>query len=356
MPLTCGCRPNVLGDLERQLYSVRRPRGAAAKAAGERPAPVGTLGEHATDDNYLRLALRLKYFVDPPRQSQFRVVSVLSYRDGSGEERYVSGTNCESAGMIQNSICGERSALSQLRLYDWKGVITVYVVTDMCGATVSPGILCREQLSANLPSDTPVVMASGATPDGVEPALVTRSTLGELLPLSDVYTYTSVHQRLDHTQSQAWAENFAAKCQPATQALAGGALQAYAAAKEAAQRNLGNEWHPLGLGAAVVFADGTIESSGISKCVEYGNTADAIQRLQEYIERKAKQGVKATAVIQSDHRGVLLAPYATARSYLTEHGLGDILVAAHTPEGKVVVTTAIHLAPNTPAWDGLSSQ
>eukprot|EP01065_Artemidia_motanka_P052907 TRINITY_DN966_c0_g2_i1.p1 TRINITY_DN966_c0_g2~~TRINITY_DN966_c0_g2_i1.p1 ORF type:complete len:242 (+),score=82.28 TRINITY_DN966_c0_g2_i1:373-1098(+) len=241
-------------------------------------------------------------------------------------------------------------------MYDCAGVTAVYVVTDMLGSVVTPGLLCRENLMANLPPDMPVYMASAATPDGVDPVLQKRTTLGELLPHSDVYALAAVRDRMKPADTQKWAERFGGCCQRADAGLPEEVRPALAAARRCCSENSGDAWHPLQLGAAVLFEDGTVESSGQAKCVEYGNTVCPVSRLQELIERRRRRGVMPKWVLQCDQRGVLLAPYAPARAYLTEHGFGGVNVAAHGLDGRVAVAKAAQLAPDTPAWDGNSSQ
>eukprot|EP01062_Namystynia_karyoxenos_P062228 TRINITY_DN55143_c0_g1_i1.p1 TRINITY_DN55143_c0_g1~~TRINITY_DN55143_c0_g1_i1.p1 ORF type:complete len:401 (+),score=129.63 TRINITY_DN55143_c0_g1_i1:112-1203(+) len=357
--LTCCPPSHVLGDLRRQLAAAAGPGAAAAAAAGRPPhAGVHPLGEAASDDDYLRLALSMKVGMrEAPLQSGFRVVAILRYRDSAGVERYMGGTNIEAGSWVGNSLCAERSAMSLLRLVDCSGVSVVYVVSDMIGAVVTPGVMCRELLCCNLPQDTPVVMGSADGPLSTEVALRKKSTVGELYPLGDVMARAVVANRLPRADMQGWADSFAARCQRAPAALPRSPEwgQVFSAASAASASSTGNDWHPLKLGAAVGFSDGSVESSAQAICIEYGNTVCPVSRLQEFIERRRRQGVRAVVLLQVDQRGLLHAPFAAARAYLTEHGYGDCQTAAHEMDGAIRVVPVSSLVADPPAWNGRSS-
>ena len=100
-----------------------------------------------------------------------------------------------------------------------------------------------------------------------------------------------------------------------------------AKATEAANRgNDRSELHPIQYAAAVLFEDGTIQTACQRKCLEYGCSLDAVTQLGTYMEQETKARAKAKLLVQTDQFGVLHAPFATARAYLSEFGFDDLKV------------------------------
>ena len=118
--------------------------------------------------------------------------------------------------------------------------------------------------------------------------------------------------------------------------------------------------HPIQYGAAVVFGDGTIATSHQSSALVYSCTLDAVSQLVGHIQESSSVPF---LLMQVDQHGIAPAPFAPARSYLTEHGHGECHILLHEtlPTNQVVHVTTVNdralksvpaaeLAPNAPAW------
>ena len=84
--------------------------------------------------------------------------------------------------------------------------------------------------------------------------------------------------------------------------------------------------HPIHFGAAVLFDDGTICTSHQTSALEYGCTLDAVSQLVSYIQEST---APPTLLVQADQYGIAHAPFAPARSFLTEHGHEQCLILLH---------------------------
>ena len=91
-----------------------------------------------------------------------------------------------------------------------------------------------------------------------------------------------------------------------------------------------------------------------SYTTEYGNTLDPITQLVVGMERRRVQAldilkssdrVVPKVLLQVDQFGVCHAPFAMARSILTEHGYGDVLCIVHDTFGEVAPHEAVSLVP-----------
>ena len=107
-------------------------------------------------------------------------------------------------------------------------------------------------------------------------------------------------------------------------------------AQKASQRDSRAALHPLRYGAAVLFSDGSTSTAYQKKALEYGCSLDAVTQLAQAIEDQAivdKGGEsgdpRPVLLIQTDQFGVLHAPFAPGRAYLSEHGYGDCEIAVH---------------------------
>jgi hypothetical protein len=134
--------------------------------------------------------------------------------------------------------------------------------------------------------------------------------------------------------------------------------------------------HPIRFSAAVLFEDGTIESAWMLKALEYGCTLDPVSQLIRDIEKKrvcaicsssisngteaasadsaAGSGVsihqagllcKPVSLVMCDQFGVCHAPFAQARSLLSEHGYGYLTVLVHGEDGALHSPSVAELIP-----------
>ena len=71
------------------------------------------------DDNWLGLAAAVRLTVEPPCQSKFRVVAIVTFTDGRGTGRHVVGVNMEGH-TLANSLCAEvrRTVIRTIRVFE----------------------------------------------------------------------------------------------------------------------------------------------------------------------------------------------------------------------------------------------
>ena len=102
-------------------------------------------------------------------------------------------------------------------------------------------------------------------------------------------------------------------------------------AQKASDRDSRTALHPLQYGAAVLFSDGSTSVAYQKKALEYGCSLDAVNQLAQAIEDKGREPGAPCPVLlaQADQFGVLHAPFAPARAYLSEHGHGNCEIAVH---------------------------
>ncbi|CAK0862171.1 unnamed protein product [Prorocentrum cordatum] len=240
---------------------------------------------------------------------------------------------------------------------------------------IFPGPCCREFLVATCAPETEVVVSGSAEPE----ALVTEP-LRELLPLPSAYC------RRGQDVMKALGESLEAKVgPPAEPRFAAAYAAALACARRQGQQKAifpvlfaaaarwpsgrthyqpGTYPYPyaghlpitMPISGIPLFFDGA--SLGLSspfgvsilgigirsrlvthavaelKGMEYGCTVDAVSLLlPELLRARAESGEFPDCVLQVDQYGVAHAPFASARSLLVEHGLGDVTVMAHTADG-----------------------
>lgn len=95
----------------------------------------------------------------------------------------------------------------------------------------------------------------------------------------------------------------------------------------------------------------------VCACVwaEYGNTLDPVSQLVVGMERRrvqaldqddsSSQKVAPVVLLQVDQFGVCHAPYAMARSILSEHNYGEVLCIVHDAFGDLAGHKASSLVP-----------
>jgi hypothetical protein len=172
--------------------------------------------------------------------------------------------------------------------------------------------------------------------------------------LIKLYPHPSPYTRLDARQCAKLGPRLSNKIsqiqKQASFALSPEAQNLIVKATEAANRgNDRSQLHPIQYAAAVLFEDGTIQTACQRKCLEYGCSLDAVTQLGTYMEKERDQAQTQTLekrndnsvvhvgfsipilLVQTDQFGVLHAPFATARAYLSEFGFGDMKVLISQP-------------------------
>jgi cytidine deaminase len=361
-----------------------------------------------SDDDDILLAHKYRLSLsESPSQSSFRVLALLFYQTepddcasalsstGHGQglppfiplsrttedgRNYVVGTNDEP-GYMGGAICAERAAMVQLRFAPPYRLTKVVIATDS-EDPIAPGMLCREFLAGHrqVPWNLPVVSAGSrclrckrcddalflTCTDKVahhnHDIQVLRTTLEKLYPFPSPYT------RLSAQESVSVGERFRCSYENDTQDLDldETAKNLLAIAINEARSTLDKaDSHPIQFGAAVAFADGSIVTSHQSSGLEYGCTLDAVSQLASHIIKNP--GGRPILLVQTDQFGICHAPFAPARSFLTEHGYGDCQILLHDASkcakelssslGKWTLkrVEAAQLAPNPPSWTQSSS-
>jgi cytidine deaminase len=265
---------------------------------------------------------RLRY--SAPKQSKFRVGAVLRFVRPDGSEGTISAVNAEPHDAnIRGAICAERAALCQFQR-DEAGcgakICRVVCVTD-APQPIFPGPCCREFLVATCAPETEVVVSGSAEPE----AFVTEP-LRELLPLPSAYC------RRGQDEMKALGESLEAKVGPPPDPHF---AVAYAAAVACARRQGKQKAiFPVLFAAAARWPSGRAHAVAELKGMEYGCTVDAVSLLlPELLRARAESDEVPDCIVQVDHYGVAHAPFASARSLLIEHGLGNVMLIAHTAEG-----------------------
>jgi hypothetical protein len=367
-----------------------------------------------------------------PSQSSFRVLALLFFEETSTNpdngfpsvmshlppwvrqqtpdgRHFIVGTNDEP-GYMGGAICAERAAMVQLRFLPQFAVTKLVITTD-CLDPVAPGMLCREFMAghSSVPMDLRVVCAGSicmrcrlsddalypgareyirarhmGTTDlkesGIPPhAECVHGHSEHSLPtlvtaLGELYTYPSPYTRLAATQSVALGEAYS-ESQFSDRDLEGlpptakRLLElAILEAKQQLTTSPNGSIHPIQFGAAVMLEDETIVTSHQSSALEYGCTLDAVSQLAPYLQDETCAPV---LLVQADQYGIAHAPFAPARSFLSEYGYDEcrVLLHHHHPaplDGDIPnISTHDHpsfdklclrevrvcdLAPNAPAW------
>ena len=305
--------------------------------------------------NQQRLALS-----SSPSQSNFRVMAymVITADDVEGYE-IIEGANMEE-GYIGGAICAERACMSRLRFFVNPAICLVVVTTDSQGA-ISPGLLCRQYMMSMAASDTPVVIGNGPS------TTAARCRIGDLLP------HPYVYRKVLRKEIISFMSGHASKCNDA--GWTESEVKVYEAARLAATCDIKVDVHPVQLGAAIMFQDGTIEKAHVLKGLEYGCTVCPVVQLLQPSEKKKLQlcfsqeewrkssqdyddvdddGASPICIAMVDQYGVAHAPFASARALLTEHGYARLRVLVHTSDGTATSCRAEELTPPPPGAEMLT--
>lgn len=408
----------VLGSLFAGA-AVAYTAGVATKRASRRRADVAAAAarlpllqpwEEVTQEDLACVARARALLRRTPRPiySDFLVAAVIAYVDGDGATRFVEGVNSETS-VLASAICAERCALLQLRLRPSFGAIKAVYITTLSagdeahppgprrtggGVLITPGLLCREMLSAYGPAGTRVFLFThdwAPAPDetgasGGHSSRMDAAGRHAVYRLGDLYPHPPLYNGVPRGRLPAHAGTFATRASPfapphidargfvptpgsrlsadvAAAAAAPGAeagaglgvveaalarlhahLTAVAAAPDPA-----DQLYPVNLAAGALLADGGTISAREDKGLEYGCTVEAPVKLAAALLAAARRGVRPLAVLVVDQWGVLHAPSARARSWLYERGFGATAVFVHDAAGGGVVrTTAERLSPAVP--------
>lgn len=358
-----------------------------------------------------------------PRQSSFRVVAIIFYELGGSNERlHVAGTNDEPC-YINGSICAERAALVQMRFLPVQRITKVVITTD-AAHPIFPGMLCREFMSSHLLIDpeTVAIVTSGSLcrrsdchlnigKDGRDQHLealespccdgknkyhnweVVKTLLPKLYPHASPYTRLSSSESIQLGAQLKKSEVFYDE-ESMLHVSAEEILRLVGKATDAAR--IGDdrsELHPIQYGAAILFEDGSVETAYQRKTLEYGCSLDAVTQLAVNMEKKARthaevdsQGksysdessgerdkipsITPKVLVQTDQYGVIHAPFASARAFLSEFGYGNCgvliqkVIAScsaveanaeqdHSPSTQIAYMKVQDIAPNAPDMGSL---
>mmetsp|Transcript_22733 Transcript_22733/g.50002 ORF Transcript_22733/g.50002 Transcript_22733/m.50002 type:complete len:339 (-) Transcript_22733:88-1104(-) len=288
------------------------------------------------DDVATAQALREAY--SAPSQSRFRVAAILRFHREDGTEGTIEAVNVEPHDAnIRGAICAERAAMCKFQAQEERSatITRVVCVTDS-PQPIFPGPMCREYLTSMCHPRTEVVVSGSK-----DPFDYFARPLSYLLPMPSVYCRKDVDEIKElslalHAKVSAPAD--------------GEMARVYRAAMDVAKAAKGQqEVFHIVFGAAVLFADGHIGTACELKAIEYGASVDAVTLLLPEIlrHRNDKGEVQATKLLQVDQFGVATAPTAAARTLLIEHGMQDVIFAAHDEDG--------HWLPAMKAADSLPS-
>jgi len=292
------------------------------------------------DNFYLERAHELRLSLKPPLQSNFRVVALFLLEDG----KVVFGTNDEPSPNISLAMCAERCALLEYRVMKHtESVKSIYIVTD-ASSPVSPGTACREYMNGHpaIQRDTRIVMQSKD-----------KSSHPLVMTLAKLHPFPSIYNKLDPEEQS----NLGASIQQCVQMelehldvpelSRQQVLQLVKVAHQACGMDDQDSLHVIRYGAAMAIqtdsSNGTIEIIQASqiKALEFSSTLDAVCQLASRVlsltsnEPGKKDAPRVLALIQVDQFGIPHGPFAQARAFLVEHGLGDCRVILTSIEGDL---------------------
>lgn len=191
--------------------------------------------------------------------------------------------------------------------------------------------------------------------------------LGELYPSPYVYRYLKRDQVMEYAQEYASSSGSIGECSCNAEIH-----EVHRRALEVIRFDDATTLHPLQFAAGVLYENGDIEVSWMLKALEYGNTLDPVSQLVVGMERRRVETVlEATSdqenqsasalgrerhfpkiILMTDQFGVCHAPFAMARSILSEHNYGNAqVVVSHDSDKGYLTRLASDLAPPSPAGD-----
>ncbi|KAG7370948.1 serine/threonine protein kinase [Nitzschia inconspicua] len=304
-------------------------------------------------------------------------VPSVRYENGSNgrnsrKRTFIVGTNDEP-GYIGGAICAERSAMVQLRFLPSFRITKLVIATDSV-QPIACGMLCREFLAGHtsVPWDLEVISTAcqcsrcglrdeelflqktACTDEHDEHSIPTLCTT-----IAELYPYPSPYTRLTAAQSLALGERYneSIKSSDDLTGLQETTKRLLELAIIEAKANI-SEIHPIQFGAAAMLEDESIVTSHQSSALEYGCTLDAVSQLVPHFK---DEDLRPIMLVQADQFGIAHAPFAPARSFLSEHGFQDCMILLHeTPSlenvadnfdrWKLKEVCVSDLAPNAPDW------
>jgi len=365
------------------------------------------------EDSYLAHQYRLS-LPSSPSQSNFRVIALLFYKeliDGGkdsqttshlppwikqmvGHRTFIVGTNDEP-GYMGGSICAERAAMVQLRFVPAFKLTKVVIATDCETMPISPGMLCREFLAGHgesVPWDLKVISTGSMclrckkkdaeifrklprarttkesqTEEGRTYCCINghhdHSLVALRTTIADLYAYPSPYTRfLTAPQSVELGTKYSESpystrdlysLDDTSKRLLELAIEK---AKQSATKEAGHENHPIHFGAAVIFENQCISTSHQCSALEYGCSLDAISQLAPCIQDET---CDPALIVQADQYGVVHAPFAPARAFLSEHGYNKCRVLVHhtalddatcLDRWNLKNVSVSEIAPTPPVW------
>jgi len=311
-----------------------------------------------TDQSDLLLAHKYRISLqESPRQSNFRVVALVFLEKDSiisskispplvgwiDDRPFLLGTNAEAC-WIANSICAERSALTQLRWFPAAKVNKIVIATDAPDA-IAPGMLCREFMAScdQIPWDTPIVLGgvkcqqckqdhsttADADGDGDETCADNMHSnshdfVASIVTLEDIYPHPSLYVRSKPADCVAFGRKWQDILLESNHKLLEIARTAFEHETDGMV-----DLHPITYVAAVLFRDKSHATAQCVKSLEYSCSLDAITQLAPMLQAKRERGIEATQIVQVDQFGIAHPPFAPGRAYLVEHGYGHVYVLMH---------------------------
>jgi len=293
--------------------------------------PKITSQELSREDHfYLDLALKNKALIAPPRHSNFRTYTIITYQDLEDKIQYVTGTNRETF-FLGGTICGERSACLKLAEVEVKEVKTVYLVSDS-SKYISMGIACRDFLIDQLPVETRVVMW------GQNNYKVTT--------LAELYPYPAIYRNINVTDVVGFAQNFAQSMEKPI--FDSKLAELYRKAIDFTKYDDKDVFYPIRLAAGVLYENGEMEIAWQTKMLEFAKTVDPVTNLLPGMRKNRLLNINPVVIIQVDQFGVLQTLSDGARCNLAEDGFGSVKVFIHSKNGKITELKVADLYPDTP--------
>lgn len=287
---------------------------------------------------------------------------------------FIVGTNDEP-GYMGGAICAERSAMVQLRFLPSFRITKLVIATDSV-QPITCGMLCREFLAGHgsVPWDLPVIStARQCARCGLQDEeLFLKKDKAECIDghaehsiptlcttIAELYPYPSPYTRLTATASVELGDRYneSSKSLEDLDGLPETAKRLLELAIIEAKANV-SDIHPIQFGAAVMLEDESIVTSHQSSALEYGCTLDAVSQLVPHFK---DDDLRPVMIVQADQYGIAHAPFAPARSFLSEHGYQDCTVLLHESSTlddvakdingwKLKEVKVSELAPNAPDW------
>jgi len=284
--------------------------------------------------------------------------------------------------MNSQSLCAERSALTQLRMLPFSKIMGLYIVSDLIGQKLTPGMVCREFLCEFLESDTPIYLASLShqlkmnVNDNVNGLNGTHSTNGidveneyqfthRLTTLQQLYPHPSLFVHIRGSSMIEFVESLVKKSEKIEHfnGLSDQQIKLYKEIikqhkSERCVRLSSIKLSPVRLCAGVLFDDGSSATTSQNLLCEFAHSLDCVVKLMYLIEDKYYQNVNVSTIIICDQFGLCHSPSASARAHLFESGFinyQNCKFIFHNINGKINLVNLSELVIDIPALDQIDS-